>query len=83
MTHDEKIGLAIAELQDFMHGTLIFPSYLAIKKALKDYDIEPTIDDVNRIHKILRDEVMTAQKTYNIVGNHSTPDAKRRKEDEQ
>lgn len=81
MTHDERVGLATAELQDFMHGTLIFPSYLAIKKALKDYDIEPTIDYVNRIHKILRDEVTTARKSYNVVGNYSISDLKKKKED--
>lgn len=82
MTHDEKIALATAELQDFMHGTLIFPSYLAIKKALKNYDIEPTTDEVYQINRILHDEVITARKSYNIIGDYTISNLKKKKEDE-
>lgn len=56
MTNDEKLGLILAEAEDFMNGTMIFPGRDYIKQALADYRLEVTDKTVDELLNILRKE---------------------------
>lgn len=56
MTKDEKLGLILAEAEDFMNGTMIFPGRDYIKQALVDYSLEVTDKTVDELLSILRKE---------------------------